>query len=533
MSQNCLLSDATFPITLSTGEVSYLTLPGVLATLSETDIVSFDGLAAHQRQAWFQFLTQLAAIALHNEGVAEAPASTEVWDRLLRKLAPAPAWSLLVEDLTEPAFLQPPVRKGGLKAYSPLAETPDALDILVTAKNHDLKSFRFRTPEPHHWVFALLNLQTLQGFLGAGNYGIARMNGGFASRPLVDIVEGPPSWGGRFRRGVDILLNKRHEILTANEDYFRDRDGLALLWVEPWDDEVSLPLTDLDPYFVEICRRIRLVRETEDGPLVAYGRTSKVARVAAKQAAGNLGDPWIPITADNNATALTVGAGGFHYRKVADILFDPKKFQLRAALDPRPEDRLGALQVHFAVLVRGQGKTDGLYERFVAATKHGALKRLKVPEERKVLHEISQQMIIKDIDKGAMLAHKMGLLILLQGGKDDEQPDFRDRRAGAWLDLLDRRIDEMFFDHLWAQAEAEFDGDDEQQHAAQRAWQVALGAETERVFAVAVDQLPSPLMRRERARARAHQVFFGILRKALPMTKADPPDTGTEPEVAA
>jgi CRISPR system Cascade subunit CasA len=49
---------------------------------------------------------------------------------------------------------------------------------------------------PEHWFYALLTLQTMQGFLGAGNYGISRMNGGFASRPSVGLA---PSdrWGMR------------------------------------------------------------------------------------------------------------------------------------------------------------------------------------------------------------------------------------------------------------------------------------------------------------------------------------------------
>jgi CRISPR system Cascade subunit CasA len=506
MSENCLLTDPIVPVVVAGDD--WLSLPGVLAALSQGDIAGFPGLAGHQRQSWFQFLVQLAAIALHRNGRTTPPPDPETWTGLLRTLAPETAWSLMVEDLTQPAFLQPPIRQGGTNGYSVIAETPDGIDLPITAKNHDLKSARLGAASPHHWAYALLNLQTMQGFLGAGNYGIARMNGGFASRALIDFVADPPTWGGRFRRAVGLLLDRRDAILAEQpSEHYQPEGGRALLWLEPWDRDESLSLKTLDPYFIEVCRRIRLVRSGDTGALVALGRTSKCARLEAKAATGNLGDPWTAVEKKTGA-ALTVGAGGFHYRKVVEILFSGK-YQMPPTLKVRPDDPDPDMRVHFAVLVRGQGKTDGLYERLLPARHPKAGRHTE-------LYELANGMIRHEIEEGAKRALKAGLCTLLQGGRDDKL-DFTDRRADTWLDLLDHRIDEIFFDHLWALALA---GDEEAREPLQRHWQTALAAEARAIFEVAVDQLPAPSARRERARAQAETVFYGHLTKKLPLSRS-------------
>ena len=89
------------------------------------------------------------------------------------------AWELVVDDWSKPALLQPPtVAATDRAAYKNRLPTPDALDMLVTAKNHDLKQERMVGASEQDWLFALVTLQTTEGFLGAGNYGVSRMNGG-------------------------------------------------------------------------------------------------------------------------------------------------------------------------------------------------------------------------------------------------------------------------------------------------------------------------------------------------------------------
>ena len=47
------------------GDGMLLTLPELFSQLGRDTIDGFPGLAAHQAQAWYQFLAQLGALALH------------------------------------------------------------------------------------------------------------------------------------------------------------------------------------------------------------------------------------------------------------------------------------------------------------------------------------------------------------------------------------------------------------------------------------------------------------------------------------
>ena len=50
-------------------------------------------------------------------------------------------WQLVVDDITKPAFMQPPASsKAKEQEYKAAVATPDELDMLVTSKNHDLKA---------------------------------------------------------------------------------------------------------------------------------------------------------------------------------------------------------------------------------------------------------------------------------------------------------------------------------------------------------------------------------------------------------
>jgi CRISPR system Cascade subunit CasA len=176
---------------------SQVSLPGLIALLAQDKVDGYPALRPHQAPAWHMFLVQLAALALHRAGEAQLPESEEAWTQLLRGLtAEFPndePWCLVVEDQSKPAFMQPPVPAGmELKAQVP---TPDALDLLITSKNHDLKQGIAQKAEVQDWIYALVSLQTSEGYGGAGNNSIVRMNGGFSSRPMVGLAPAPPSSG--------------------------------------------------------------------------------------------------------------------------------------------------------------------------------------------------------------------------------------------------------------------------------------------------------------------------------------------------
>ena len=87
-------------------------LPEVYAALMAEEVVSFPALRPHQRHAWHAFLVQLGAMAMHLGGVDTPPKSAEEWAKLIRSLTfdypDDEPWHLVVDDITKPAFMQPP-----------------------------------------------------------------------------------------------------------------------------------------------------------------------------------------------------------------------------------------------------------------------------------------------------------------------------------------------------------------------------------------------------------------------------------------
>src|SRR5690606_14356660 len=157
---------------ISAAPLGPLTLPGVLAALARDEVDDFPALRAHQGMFWHMFLVQLAALALHGAGETEIPEEEETWRRLLRGLTKDfpddEPWCLVVDDWAKPAFMQAAVPSdliiigpSGNKLFkfpskSEVEKTvysPDALDILITAKNHDLKRDTARGAEAEDWLF--------------------------------------------------------------------------------------------------------------------------------------------------------------------------------------------------------------------------------------------------------------------------------------------------------------------------------------------------------------------------------------------
>lgn len=247
--------------------------------------MGFPALRPHQRPAWHMFLCQLSALALDRADRSDLPVTEDEWRALLLALTdldPAP-WALVGPE-DRPAFMQPPAAPG--LSWSQI-ETPDALDLLITARNHDLKGQVARRSAAEDWIFALVSLQTSEGYGGAGNHGIARMNGGSSSRAMLALAPGegmiphPSRW---WRRDVLRLLELRAE---GEEKAPGRAGGPALLWCLPWPERQQLALADLDPWFIEACRRVRL--DETDGAITARRTTTKASRIDAKDWRGSWG----------------------------------------------------------------------------------------------------------------------------------------------------------------------------------------------------------------------------------------------------
>ena len=240
------------------GVTRYVSLPEVFAGLMADEVDSFPALRPHQRHAWHAFLVQLGAMAMNRAGVSEPSEDPTEWAALFRGLTldwpDDEPWQLVVDDITQPAFMQPPVSsKEREKDYKNRVESADELDMLVTAKNHDLKATTVAQAETDDWMFALVTPQTMDGNPGR-NPGISRMNGSYGNRPAFSLAP-TRGTGAHIRRDITALINN-HPEKTATDKH-------TLLWLLPWDGAHQLLLSELSPLYIEICRRIRLQSSSE------------------------------------------------------------------------------------------------------------------------------------------------------------------------------------------------------------------------------------------------------------------------------
>ncbi|WP_430636536.1 hypothetical protein [Sphingomonas hankookensis] len=489
------------------GDTHRGTLFAAFAALAGGQAWSFPALRPHQREPWHAFTVQVAALALIHAGTDALPAGEAAWRDLLLALTPdmPEAWELVVDDWSKPALLQPPtVAPADKGAYKNRLPTPDALDMLVTAKNHDLKQARMVGAGDEDWLFALVTLQTTEGFLGAGNYGISRMNGGFASRMSLGLRPAGGA-GDAFRRDVERLVADARARPTR-------RTGTALLWTVPWDGTSSLDYNKLDELYVEICRRVRLIRLTT-GNVAAATAGSKVSRVAYKKLGGNTLDPWAPLTIDTKKDSETYGlkvsvtptGAGFGYRQMANLL-DKTKITLPPLAHADPADAPDGLSIVAAALVRGQGKTEGLHRRTIRT--HGARRDA---DGRPIAIERIGEVARKRADEGFEASRRLGraLISLVQGGPERARldDDSARKKTERWLARFNDAVDAIFFDApFWAEVAATDDNH-------RKDWRITLRDIAGDVFATAAQAAPGTEVRRVPARARAGSLLHHEMKK--------------------
>lgn len=459
------------------------TLPGILSHLATGELGDFPRLRTHQLHPWCMFLTQLAAIALHRAGQTDPRLDEEAWRELLLALTAGrhEPWCLVVENLEEPAFLQPPVPEGTMGDQWKEQFSPDDIDVLATAKAHDVKTSLIPNDDVEAWAYALVTLQTIQGVYGAGKYGVARMNGGYGSRCRVGYSS-DATLSARFRRDVGVLLEFWPDQVARG---YRD-DGVALVWTEPWDGTGALSIGDLAPYFVEICRRVRLV--ADDHGLVFRGTTSRGRRCLNEIRGGDVGDPWIPIARDKG-TALSVTGRGFHYELLVRLLFEsdfapPPTQQLRNE-DPDP------LLFVAAGLARGEGGTEGLHERVL--TLAGPVRwRLGSPDARA---PVGRRAVDRVVSAKTMRSKVLYPALKQLGVVAD--------------DGFDARVDAVFFDHLFSTL-------DEADEDARLAWEGLLRNLARAEVQRAITRCALPCARRFKLVSAAESVLAGCLKKHFP-----------------
>lgn len=500
-----LLLDPVFGVGLTGGEHTILSLPALLAELGRGDVDNLAGAQRHQVDAAHMFLCALAATVLDASGASHPTQAASFWLTGLRALTQREddaAWTLLVEDPTQPAFMQPPLPDAkGIKAYKPKAATPDALDVLQTAKNHDLKSARQNRASAEAWTLALISMQTMSGFLGQGNYGICRMNGGFASRPCA-ASNTDLQTSVRWREDVTRMLGSMKELLRTPWPY--RRDGCALLWLLPWDGVTGVGLDRLHPLFIEVCRLVRLA--SVNGQLVALGKASKAARVTVrKETGGNVGDPWVPLRRDKQV-ALTVSERGFHPELLRDLIITHAN-HIPAPMQALPSGS-GPAWFYASALVRGQGTTDGYHEARIYIAPQAKRLLLQGGEARDRLARLSDWALTRARDVRTK-ALRPALFSLLEGGPEG-WPDTARREAAQWVATWVARYEQQwaigYFTWLWRAI-------DQPDEAARAEWLRALQRLAQRILDDALRAAPQRTGRRYRGRVQATGLFHGAFRK--------------------
>ena len=482
------------------GALHSTSLPQLLAAMAANEVRDFPALRPHQRHPWHAFLVQLGAIALHHAEQSQPWHSAADWRAALLALTPndpdGSPWCL-VAPADRPALLQAPVPGENPTTWNNLLHAADALDMLVTSKNHDLKAARARHAQADDWLFALLSLQTQEGFLGAGNYGISRMNGGFASRPGVGVAA-VGAWGLRWQSDVASLLQQRERI--ASNYGLAPTGGHALLWLLSWSGTDALALEALDPLYIEICRRVRLA--APQGRIQAHVTGSKVARIAAKDSNGVTGDAWTPIETAK-AKALTLSRNGFDYKLMSELIAGDG-YTLGAAWRLDGWSQNTPLQAIAQATVRGQGKTEGYHERRVPISPK--LRRLLTSGQRPLVANLAKKRIQAIADMRKLLW--ISLSLLFANGENDSGNDAISNRASRFAQPFEQYEDTRFFDDLAQHIEAE----GAQQETVYLQWLMGLAERAEAVLQHAFVAGPRSGMQRYKAQSAALSRFHAGLR---------------------
>ena len=442
-----LLHDPIIGIRLSSGATENVSLPALLHYLTSEKVDSYTGLRAHQTDLWRVFLVQLGASILARHPENSVPKDENDWrDGLLRLSGGSEnAWHLWVEDITQPAFMQHPlVGTEDFENYSVSAHSPDELDILVTAKNHDLKKARARGDAIELWLYSLLSIQTASGFLGSGHYGSIRMNGGFASRSIVSMTSSlNPSL--RFKDELARVVKMFPE-LCSTMGY--SPKGTVLTWLKPWSrQEAQYTLETLSPLFIEAVRPIRFL---SDGPrLIAYGANSKTRQIGPISIDhGDIADPWTPINvADKKKgrSALTLSANGWTPKLLCNLLFQ-QGYELTALQTSFPGKE--PLWFTGSVVVRGQGKTEGFHKFSIPVPPKVRLKLFN-RDAVDVLSQSAQELL-----NDAAAAERclwLALMVLIEGGPESVNTNSPTAEVWAKSARADFITDwqKRFFQALW------------------------------------------------------------------------------------
>jgi len=495
------------------GALQRSSLPELFAALVCDEVRDFPALRAHQRHPWHAFLCQLAAIAL-NAAERDTPfESADEWRAALLALTPehpdGAAWCL-VSPPDRPALLQAPVPGGSLSGWQEPMRTPDSLDMLLTAKNHQLKIERAFHSEPDDWLFALLSLQTQDMHSVKYVGGISRKGGSIGARVGVGTETSVGGFSANWRAHTAILLATREDVRETHA--FAD-DGIALLWLSPWDGTSALSLPSLAPHYIEICRRVRLM--AHEGAVQATKTPNAKPRISQSDATGLTGDPWAPLFVGRKTGAyapLSVGAAGFNHKVVARLLSldGCKASAAQAVRGMKAVDQPELVARSIGTKGGIKSETLGFHERRVPLSPR--VFSLLQSDNHSALGAVAKDRELALGEVRSLLRY--ALIVLLRNGRDDSKAskprknDPVEDKADRFLMTFEREEDARFFTDLTDEIEAD--------HAptVRLRWLIGMTERAEAHLLLSFDAGPRSAMRRYRARSAALSRFRGDLRGA-------------------
>jgi len=519
-----LLYDPIFRIETANAS-ECLSLPALFVELAQDKVESFLGLQRHQEDAFHVFLCYLAGSVLAHQNQIEADQSEEFWRNGLLQLAQGQesAWKLLVENPLEPGFMQPSLTDVSIfKRFDfkpnegPKAESPDQLDLLDISRNHDIKYKRSKHPSTEQWIYSLISLQTCTCYYGSGNYGTARINGTTA-RPTIEIMVSE-RWGARWKVNTSRLLQYRNKLLKKKP--YREKHGVVLAWLPPWDLTSSLSLQEMDPFFIEISRAVRL--NSTGSRIIVLGATSKprvIDKAARDEIKGNLGDPWTPINLRSGGAAV-FGKEGFTVQRLHDLIFS--KIDEESLYSPCEFMKAtgSSDEIFHATALARRGKTsntEGFHCADIPIPGQIKLSLFQRDSKAITLGKISRSRI-RDAEIMWRQVLKPALYKLLDGGSKQKPEEIGswqmriEKRLKSWLEETEKAYNSAwtndYFMLLWS-------ADISDEKSTQQEWLAFLESQAKDVLLAAIKRFPKRSGRTYRSQVSAEELFKLLYRLKL------------------
>jgi len=419
-----LLHDPIFTLDTVAGR-EQCSLPEIYRLLQENEVTSFVHLQSHQKQAWHCFLAQLGAIVTEDRSM---PNTEKGWRAALLDQASEVAWNLQTEDLSKPAFMQPPVLDGPVDDWDEIHVTE--YDVPVLSKNHALKKHRMHDPKPEHWAYMLVNVQTSDTYGGSGHPKSSR---GMEGRAFLSTTPSLDLGDWLFHDIHRLHSHKR----KAQEEHGYAANGTALLWTLTW--KQPLRPDEIHPWYIDCCRRIRNAGD--------WCITSTSMMRVSEPPNGATGDPWSVL--NEEVEVLRPRDSTFRYDKLWQLLFSGSYSRPVGFWD------VADGYIVFRAMPKDYTERSSIRERIIQFTQKESVNPFGEDGEKG--SAVAREAKTRVDEAGtavSILTHALDWLLCddIDEGPDEDSRNHRDNVRpikNNQEEALHSRIDQRFFDRLF------------------------------------------------------------------------------------